>query len=938
MRRVIAALALLLLAATGPLVAQGAAPLPSDTALHTGQLANGLRYWVRHNGLPEKRLELRLVVRAGSILEDQDQRGLAHFVEHMSFNGTTHFAKNDLIKYLESIGVRFGADLNAETSFDETTYILPVPSDKPELVSRAFDILQDWAAGDRFDSANVVSERGVILGEWRSGLGAGSRVRDQEFPFLFQGSRYANRLPIGDTGIVAHANPAPIKRFYHDWYRPDLMGIIAVGDYPVDSLIALIKSRFGALKNPASERPRTETAVPDIPGTRVAIITDSELTSTSIQLLVRRPAEHYRTEADERRTLITGLYSIIGHQRFQELERHPDVPFLGASFGPTALVRNVGVFSFSVSAKDGMGAAAFEAGLRELRRLDEHGVLPAELERAKADLLRSRQQAAAEQNHTESEFFVDDYIGAFVDGDVPVSAPTELALAQRMLPTITIAEVNSAIQEVSRGTGRSIVVTAPAKVGEHLPPRDTLLAILARTDTATLAPWTETTVDGPLVASPPAPGRIVAETTYTDVGVTQWQLSNGIRVLIKPTDFKADQIYIAGDGPGGFSLASDTDLLNAELATTLVRVGGVGAFDAQALTKRLAGTVAQAGASVDETSQGLFAEASPKDLATAFQLLWLNAMEPRYDSTAIAAFRLAVRSNLVNRGLAPATALQDTVSATMSQHSPRALPLTVERFDAIDSRRAMAIYRDWFSDFSHDVFVVVGAVSLDSLRPLVTQWLGALPSTGTHTAWRNVEPLPPDGAITKIVHKGKEPVVQQVVAYSGVPSTTGPEEQVAAAAVAEILQQRLLDRLRQAMGATYSVTVNARIGSIPRASYTTAIQFQSTPAQSDTLWQAAQPLIDSLRTVGPTADELQKFVAQTRRELEVAVKTNEWWMSELSNYAAPDGEEHGRPLGDILFWDKRLDALTPAMVRDAARRYLDPARVARFILLPETTP
>jgi zinc protease len=931
------ALAALPLSAQQPARRPAASPaLPADTAVHAGRLPNGFRYWVRHNKYPEHRLELRLIVRAGSILEDNDQRGLAHFIEHMGFNGTTHFAKNDLVKYLESIGVKYGADLNAETSFDETTYILPVPSDKPELVARAFDILQDWAMGVKFDTAEVAGERGVVMGEWRSGLGAGSRITNQEIPVLFKGSRYAVRLPIGDTAIIAHATAAPLRRFYRDWYRPDLMAIVAVGDYPVDSLEALIRSRFGAMRNPARQRPRTDAPVPLIPGTRMVTVADPELTTESVDLLVRRPTTTYRTEADERRNEIYNLYSSIAAQRMQELSRKPDAPFVSAGFGPSGFIRDLQVFEVSVGPKAGRGAEAFESALRELRRLSLHGVLPAELDRAKASLLRGRESAAAEQGKTESGVFIGSYENAFLRGHAIVSSADRYALAQRILPTITVTEVNAVIRDAARGPDRFLLVLGPEKAKATLPSRDTLIAILARTDTMTLPPWTEAAVADALVPNPPRPGRIVAETTYADVGVTDWHLSNGVRVLIKPTDFKSDQIYIAGEGLGGLSVIPDGQLISAGLATTVVQQSGVGAFDATALKRKLAGKIAYVGAIVDETSESFFVLTAPKDLETALQVFWLNATVPRLDTVAVAAFRSQMRNALVNRNADPATAFQDTITATITRNSPRAQPLTAERLDAeFDPRRALAIYRDWYHDYGEFTFVVVGNVNVDSLRPRIVQWLGGLPTTGEKRTWKDVEPLPPEGVINKTVRKGKEPVSEQVVVFTGPTPDASAERDLAATAAAQILEQRLLDTLREAMGATYGVNVSSTIERVPRKSYRTLIKFNSAPRQADTLWQSAQQIIATLRNDGPTADELQKYVAQARRETEVAVKTNDWWLGTISNHVMPDAGEAGRPLSELLQWGKRLDALTTAAVRDAARLVLDPARVARFVLLPE---
>ncbi len=926
-----------LLLAVAPLASQTPdSPIVPDSAVRSGQLANGFRYLIRQHPLPADRIELRLVVRAGSILEDPDQLGMAHFLEHMAFNGTTRFQKNDLIQYLESIGVRFGADLNAYTSFDETVYILPVPTDKPELLERAFDILEDWAHGIQFDTSDVVGERGVVLGEWRSGLSAGKRAQDKEFPLLLQGSRYADRLPIGDTAILARANPAPLKRFYRDWYRPDLMAVVAVGDVPIERMEALIRDRFGTLAMPANPRLRVDAPIPEIPGTRVSIVTDPEFGGESVQLLVRRPTHGpYRTEQDERRALVNAMVSTIAGQRLSDLARRPDASFIGAGFGPSRLIRDVELFAVSVSPKEGKLTQAFEEVLREARRLAQHGVLPAELERAKASLLRGRELAANEQEKQFSGAFVDQYVDAFLTGSVTPSARTRFALAQRILPTISKAEIDGVLREQAQGTDRFLAARVPEKAGLPVPTREALLAIVSRTDTATTTPWTEVTVAGPLVPTPPTAGRIVSERTLPALGMTEWTLSNGVRVLIKPTDFKADQILVAGWSPGGASLLSDADVINGQFATTLVQQSGVGEFDAPSLRRRLAGKVATVSPTLSDLQEGLNGSTTPKDLDTFFEILWLTATAPRYDSSAVAAFVSQMKNQLAGRDRIPTIALLDTLTAVMSGNSPRQPTLNGAALERLDPKRALAIYRERFADFGDYTFMIVGTVTLDSLRPRVVQWLAALPTTGRKETWRDVAPRPPAGVITKRILKGKEPVSQQFAIFSGASPIADAQTELAAEAVGEILQTRLLEALREAMGATYGVNAFTELSNRPRGEYNALIQFTSTPAQADTLWMAAQDIIATLRRDGPTADELQKFVAQSRRGTEVAVKTNGWWMGQVRNSLTEE-----RALQDILTWNTRLEALTPAMVKAAAERYLDPKNVARFILLPEqpTTP
>jgi zinc protease len=905
-------------------------PLPHDPDVRTGQLDNGLRYWVRENTEPEDRLELRLIVKAGSILEDDDQRGLAHFLEHMAFNGTTRYAKNDLIKALESIGVRFGADLNAYTSFDETVYILPVPSDKPELVTLAFDVLGEWAGGVTNDSAAVVGERGVVMGEWRSGLGAGSRTRDREFPVLFRGSRYAERLPIGDTAIIAHAQPGPVRRFYRDWYRPDLMAVVAVGDVPADSLEALIRSRFAGLTNPAPSRERFEAPVPELAGVRFSAVTDDELTGESVQLLVRRPSTQSRTVADERRALVASLVSTVAGQRLEEVGRDADAPFSFAFFGPTTLVRDIGVFALSASAKDGRMAEAFEAVLLELRRLTAHGIGADELERAKADLLRGRERAAREADNTPSAALVARYTAAFLQGDVPVSAADRFALAAELLPGITLADVNAAIREMATGDDRFIGLRAPAREGVALPTQEAMVAILERTDTATVAPWEDKVVEGPLVTSVPTPGRVMQTLEHPEVGVTEWRLANGIRVLVKPTEFKADEIVMNAIRPGGSSLLSPDDEFQAGFGDAAVGVSGVGNFDPPALEKRLAGKVATASAGLGELEERFLGRTTPDDLETFFEVLWLHATAPRFDSAAVAGFLARLEPFFANRDRAPQTAFSDTVTLILGQGSPRARPIDQARFASLEPRRAYELFVERFRDFSGFTFAFVGNIDPDRLQPLVEQWIGALPADGAPSTWRDVTPpFLPDSSTT-MVHKGQEPVSTTALLFNGPAAHTDIATRGTAAIASSILQTRLIETLREAMGGTYGAQASASVTGIPRAGYSASVIFTSTPEQADSMWLATRATILDLQSNGPTAEELANAVEQQRRVTQQQLESNAAWGQLLVSRV-----RIGEPFVTITEWESRLDAITAEAVRDVAREVFALERVARVVLMPE---
>jgi len=640
----------------------------------------------------------------------------------------------------------------------------------------------------------------------------------------------------------------------------------------------------------------------------------------------------YRTEADHRHQLLNQLFSLISGQRLTELSRRPETPFAWAYLGPSSLIRDIETTQLGLTAKSGRAAESFESVLRELRRLELHGVLPAELERAKADILSNEAQAAVNEDSQKRSSWgiVGSFLRAFTRGAVPLSSHDEYALDQRLLPTITVTEVNAAIRAAARGVDRFIAVQGPSGSESRLPTRTELLAIIARADTATLPPWTEKVIAGDLVPNPPTPGRIISETTDTALGLTDWRLSNGIRVLVKPTTFKADEIKMAANSPGGLSLLPDADVIHGMFATTIVDQSGYGAFDTPTLRRRLAGKIVNLSPDIGDLGQGFSGETTPKDLSTFFELLWLEATAPRLDSTAVAALREQFRTLLAGRDRLPQSAFSDTIVITLGRNSPRMQPLTLAKAETLNPSRGLQIYRERFADFGDFTFLFVGNVVLDSLRPLVERWIGGLPSQGRQEHWKDVDPPNLDGVITKTVRKGKEPVAQQLVFFQGPTTATGPEARIAAAAAAGILETRLLEQLREAMGATYGVQASSQVNAIPRPSYTSTVSFSSKPELADSLWSAAWRTIAALQADGPTADELAKFVALQQRSSEVAVRTNDFWAATLMQRIRV-----GEPLGTILDWSKRLTALTPVAVRDAARTVLDTTRLARFVLLPE---
>ncbi len=621
--------------AAGQAALPGTAPLaatiPMNPQVTAGTLPNGLHYFIRANKKPEDRAELRLVVNAGSVLEAADQRGLAHFVEHMAFNGTEHFPKQELESFLESIGMRFGQDLNAYTSFDETVYMLQVPTDKPEVLSKAFQVLEDWAHNVTFDADEVVKERGVITEEWRLGRGADARMRDKQFPILLAGSRYADRLPIGDMDVVQHATKAQVTKFYDDWYRPDLMSVIAVGDFDAAAIERIVKTDFTPIAEPASPKPRPTYDVPDHPGTRYAIATDKEAAGTSVTVYHLSPAPDQTTVGAYRQQIVEGLFGSMLSARYTEIAQKPDAPFLGAGASRGSFVRTEDASSLGAAVKDGGVEQGLDALFTEAARVARFGFTASELDRQKQRLMSSIDHAVAEKDNADSGDLADELVRHATDREPAPGIVYESGLYHRFLPQITLAEVNALAKDWVPDDNRVVVVSAPEKAGVAVPDEKQLAAVMDEASTKDLTPYVDTVDAQPLVPDAPTPGTVVKASPANTYGITEWTLSNGVHVVLKPTTFKADDIEFRASSPGGLSLASDADYIAARTASIVVPAGGLGTFSAIDLRKALAGKVAGVRVGFTDTDDTLSGNASKKDLETMFQLIYLTFTAPRAD-------------------------------------------------------------------------------------------------------------------------------------------------------------------------------------------------------------------------------------------------------------------------------------------------------------------
>ena len=918
--------------ATGTQAQDLSARLPVDTAVHRGALPNGLRYIVRRNVKPEKRAELRLVVNAGSILETDAQRGLAHFVEHMAFNGTKRFPKSDIVNFLERVGMRFGADLNASTSFDETVYTLQIPTDTARLVNTALDIMEDWAHALSFNPKELQKERGVVIEEWRTGLSAETRVQNKQFPVMLHGSLYAKRLPIGTKANLEHFAPALAQQFYRDWYRPDLMTVVAVGDFDLGEMEAAIRERFGRIPAATAPKPRTYAVVPGHRETLVSIETDKEYPSSSVALLWLKPKDSTRTVADLRRDYVESLYDGMVNARFAEAAQRPEAPFAYAGSGRGEFVRTRDAYQLFAGIKESGFTEAAQALLSEAERIAKFGFTQSELDRRRTNYLRSLEQGYAERAKTNSSAFAGQYVGAALAGAPIVGIENQQSLARRLLPTITLADVTALARSTFTDSNRVVLVAAPKKADVTMPSKATMLAIFERAKKTTLVAYVDSTTEAPLVSGLPAPGKITSERTLEGTDILEWQLSNGARVLLKPTDFKADEVLFGAQSPGGESLLPDRDVIDADLSSVLVSLSGLGSFNEITLGKALTGKRAGVGGQLGETNELLRGSASSKDLETLFQLVWLRMTQPRADSAAWIAWKNQMRSMLANQSHTPESVFADTITATMAQHHSRVKLMSSQLLDSVNVRHALEIQRDRFADASGFTFFLVGSFSPDSLRPLVERYLAPLPSLHRNEKARDVGIRPPTGVVERTVRMGVEDKAQTELVFTG-ECRYSYENRVVLGGLRDLLDIRLREALREDKGGTYGVSVDASCHNIPTQRYEVSVSFGSAPERLNELTAAVFAVIDSIKAGVVTDSNMTKIHELPLRAHETAVKQNGAWLSSMM-----DADEDGRDQRDFLRKPALVRALTREQLRDAARFYLRKEQYARFILLPEVKP
>jgi zinc protease len=904
--------------------------LPVDPKVRIGKLENGFNYYIRANHKPEKRVEMRLVVNAGSILEDEDQLGLAHFVEHMAFNGTAHFEKNELKNYLERIGIRFGPDLNAYTSFDETIYMLTIPSDSSELLEKGFLVMEDWAHAITFEDEEIDKERGVIIEEWRLGRGYAQRMRDKYLPVVFKNSRYAERLPIGKKEIVENCSYETLKRFYHDWYRPDLMALVIVGDIDPDFAENKIKEHFNRLQMPPVVREREYYPVPDHDSTLVCTVSDREAPLSMLFILYKKDVDPQKTYADYLQILRYSFITGMLNQRLSELAELENPPFIGAGFFYGGL---------SSRAKNALQGYAYvgEKGIRrglqtvlvEAKRVDQFGFTPGEFNRFKLDLLKQYEIAYNEREKTESRKWADEYMSNYLEEEAIPGIEFEYKFVKENLDRITLDEINHLAQVLIKSDNRVIILGAPESVETELPTVEEVYACLDSIESSMINAYTDKLVSNRLMEEKPKPGKIKKQTKLAEIGATELRLSNGIRIILKPTNFKNDEVLLSAYSMGGHSVYPDSDHFTGLNADGIIQESGVDTFSNSDLAKILAGKSVYVAPSISYETEQISAQSKTSDLETMFQLIYLYFTDPRVDESSFNSYITKKKDLFENLRKEPLNYFFDQYHRIKAQNHPRGdyLP-EPEDWDKINFQRAIEIYRDRFADAGDFTFIMVGAFDVEKVKPLIEQYIASLPDIKRDENYVDLGIRPPYNKTVQNIYKGNDPKSLAIL-YFEKEKPWNPYDAFMIGVLGDILRVKYVDILREEMSGIYTVRVNATMQKIPYSCASLQIMIPCAPENVDSLIHVAIGVLKKIQTSGVEENDIVKAKESRRRALEVNLESNSYWLK-----AIQDALMYENNLQDVTKADF-IEKISSEEIQRVARDYFDSDRYLQVVLYPE---
>ncbi|RAV30950.1 M16 family metallopeptidase [Sinomicrobium soli] len=905
--------------------------LPFDPSVKTGKLENGLTYYIKKNTRAENRAELRLVVNAGSLLEDDDQQGLAHFVEHMAFNGTRNFEKNKLIDYLQSVGVEFGADLNAHTGFDETVYKLSVPTDKEDVFNTSLQVLRDWADGITFTGEEIDNERGVIAEELRARSGAGMRMYYQSVPVLTNHSRYADRLPIGTLDVILHSEYDAMRRYYRDWYRPDLQALVLVGDFDVEEIEAKIRKEFGSMKAPENPRERKVYQIPENKKPLAAVITDKETNDTRISIYYKREGEDVRTYEDYKASMLRTMYSGMLRQRLDEVAQSGDAPFIKAVAGIGLFLGNMDSYSLRADLKDARISDGIRALVAESERAKRFGFTPEELERYKSQMLANADFYKKEADKIPSRIYVERLIDHFTFEDPVVSEDFRYDFYEKTLPGISVDEVNAIAEQWITPSNIAIVLTAPEKIRDRLPSEKELIGLVSDSGKMELEPYKDDVAGLELMKNRPSPGILESRTYNKTVDVTTWKYKNGVTVMAKPTTFQNDIIAMNGFRPGGSSVAADSIYVSAREAGKIILESGLNGLSNTQLQKLNMGKNVSVTPYLNYYDELFRAQSNTAELERMFQMVHLYFTAPHKDEDSFGAYKERVKSMYEGAEDNPGTYFEEVISRTMLNNHLRAVPLTPEQIEKdLDLDTAYEFYRERFSNANGFTFIFAGNFDPDTIASLSEQYLASLPSdTAVQSNWKDIGQRRVKGRISKVVKKGVENKSEVDMRFTGTLEYT-PEKARDLNLLAKVLKIRLTEELREKMSGVYGVRVSGFTTDRPYGWYRMQVRFTCAPENVEKLKARVLEEIDAIKEHGVSAENVNKIKKAEISHMEVSLKNDSFWISRLKR-----AYEYGLEMDGFLNYEEELEKLDSDYFRENAKKYFNDENYAEFILVPE---
>jgi len=902
--------------------------VPNDSSVRTGTFANGLKYYIKNNGKPADKVELRLVIKAGSILEDDDQQGLAHFMEHMAFNGTKNFKKNELVDYLQSIGVKFGAHLNAYTSFDETVYMLPIPSDDEAKLEKGFQIIEDWAFNIVLTDEEINNERGVILEEYRTGLGADKRMMKNYLPKILFKSKYSERLPIGKKEIIENFDPAVIKRFYKDWYRPDLMSVIAVGDVDLDKLEAKMKAHFDKPNKVENPRERKYFADENHEETFIAIESDKEANFGQVRLMYKNPVLKTTDNsiATAKKELAESLFATMINNRLGELRNSKNPPFVyGYSYNGGTYARNREAYQSFAMAKGTEFLPALRAVLVENERVKRYGFQVGEFQRAKKSILARIDKQFENKDKQESARLLQPMIDNFLNDESMPSIEWTHKFLHSELPKVTLAEVNGLIKDYIRKDNRVVIITGKEKTVTE---KEVLDLFTEVENDKTIKPYQDTEVQESLFTTLPKKGTIVKEEKNENFNITTLTLSNGVKVFYKKTNFKDDEVVFECESKGGTSLISTQDYLDTHLAMQGLSEAGVAGLNKNDLQKFMTGKIARVRASIGDKSESMSGSSTPKDLETMFQLIHLNFTQLNKDKDAFQSFVAKQKGFLGNLLANPQYFFMDAFGKFQNKEDERYTGFpTSEAFDKTNYDKAYEIYQQRFANAADFNFFFVGNFDEAKLRDYAQQYLASLPASSVKENFKEDGFFPLTGNHEKTFYKGTDPKSMVNIIYRG-QAKYNKEDAMAMKALGEIMSIKLVEKLREEESGVYSPRAGASFSEINN-SYSLRISFTCGPENSDKLKKLSIAEVNKVINEGVSEKDLNKAKEAFLLERKEQLEKNSFWLQTISHATFM-----GKDVNKINEYDAAVKALTVADVQNVAKKFLSKGAVIG-ILMPE---